>query len=157
MKHADTIAPTALDALEAAARAAQKHENEYRAEAAREIARLERERVFAFRRVRLVRLLCEAAARCEADKGGHGSKLASGAAAVAQRHAVAAEFGWDEEDARHKPVLDRIAGIGAHAGEDAGALQARLADFEAWYRSATGEPFYALFDVYVPEAPLVDF
>jgi hypothetical protein len=40
-----------LDELEAAAKAAQIAETRFRSEMAREIARVERERVFAFRRV----------------------------------------------------------------------------------------------------------
>ena len=32
-----------------------------------------------------------------------------------------------------------------------------LRDFEDWYRARGGGEFFALFDVYVPETPRVDF
>lgn len=150
MKHAST---TALDDLEAAARAAHDVENAYRAEAAREIARLEGERIFAFRRIRLVRLLANAAtgAATAAEDA-----ATTGGVAGAQRRAVAAEFGWDAGGERHKEILDRLAPVG-HAVAETGDVRASLASFETWYQGHAGEPFYRLFDVYVPEAPLVDF
>jgi hypothetical protein len=34
---------------------------------------------------------------------------------------------------------------------------AELEAFEAWFEGAHGKSFYALFDQYVPEVPVVDF
>ena len=168
MKHAATsAATTALHDLEQAAHAAQSAETAYRAEAAREIARLERDRIYAHRRIRLVRLLADAAVRCEAAAVEVPAKSAAAVTAVvakvdavsiaaAQRRAVAAEFGWDVDGERHKAVLDRLAPVAAAVTTN-GAVRPALADFEHWYQGSAGAPFYALFDVYVPEAPLVDF
>lgn len=143
--------------LEDAAHAAQDHEKRYRAEAAREIERLERERVFAFRRIRLARLLVSA---CE---GAEDETAACGAAAGA----VAGELGWSTEGETHKPVLDRLNDVTRALWRARGAASApaeqcapgagALADFERWYHAYAGLPFYALFDQYVPETPLVDF
>lgn len=147
MKH---HAGSFVEALEAAAVAAQDHEKRFRAEAAREIERLERERVFAFRRIRLAKLLAAAApAGASADD-----------AIAAGRRAVGEEFGWDTEGERHKAVLDRVgdlhrALLDAPAGGQ--PPTAALAAFESWYQGHAGQSFYALFDQYVPEAPLVDF
>src|SRR6478752_3535849 len=92
-----------LDDLEAAAKAAQLAETRFRAEMAREIARVERERVFAFRRVRFAKLLADAVASTEAPE----------AVPQAQRRAVANEFGWDSSGDRHRAVLDRVEVLGA--------------------------------------------
>lgn len=149
MRHA----AIALDELDAAAKAAQVAEAKFRADMAREIARLERERVVAFRRARFVRLLADAAVSAETTP----------AACVAQRRAVAGEFGWDAEGERHKVVLDRVEMLGRtlhthnEMGEAGPSVSEALKEFEAWYQEHAGEPFYALFDQYVPETPLVDF
>jgi hypothetical protein len=37
------------------------------------------------------------------------------------------------------------------------AVQEELAAFEAWFEGVHGTPFYALFDQYFPEVPVVDF
>ncbi len=143
--------------LEAAAHAAQDHEKRYRADAAREIERLERERVFAFRRIRLARLLASA---CD------GAADETAACALAAG-AVAGELGWSTQGETHKPVLDRLndvtrelwqaRGPAGAAADQATPGASALAGFERWYHAHAGLPFYALFDQYVPETPLVDF
>ncbi len=145
-----------LEDLEAAAKAAQAAETKFRAEMAREIARVERERVFAFRRVRFAKLLADAIASAEQPE----------AVTAAQRRAVANEFGWDSSGDRHRAVLDRVEVLGAafkpeteRASDERSTpdFASALKEFEAWYQGHAGEPFYSLFDQYVPEAPLVDF
>ena len=141
--------------LEAGAAAAQEHEKRYRAEAAREIERLERERVLAFRRIRLVKLIEPSGAADEA------------AAVTRARHALAGELGWDADSERHRAVLDRLGELARalwtathpsdHVSHAAAPPIAALAAFEAWYQTHAGQSFYALFDQYVPETPLVDF
>lgn len=147
MKHAPA---SFVETLETAAAAAQDHEKRYRAEAAREIERLERERVFAFRRIRLAKLLASAAPASASEA----ERIAAG------RRAVAEEFGWDEASERHKAVLDRVGGLHRallHPSGGSAQPSEALAQFESWYQGHAGQPFYQLFDQYVPEAPLVDF
>lgn len=154
MKHPPS---TLIDGFELAAKSAQQIENKYRADAAAEIARLEAARIVCFRRVRLVKLLAGASASAETEP----------ACLVAQRHAVADEFGWDAERADHKIVLDALQAPGRAvyialsqpSGTDAAVdtIAADLATFESWYEAHAGQPFYVLFDQYVPQAPLVDF
>ena len=147
---------TLIDGFDLAAKAAQAAENIYRADAAREIARLEAARVVCFRRVRLVKLLAGASAQAETVE----------AAVAAQRCAVADEFGWDADREDHKIVLGRLehpgravfASVQHPADEQAvTAIASDLEAFEDWYQRHAGQPFYALFDQYVPQAPLVDF
>ena len=134
-------------------RIAQAAEKALRLRMADEIAKLERQRAFAFRRTRLVTAL---ASVTDPDPE---------AAAAAQRRAVTEEIGWSGESEIETTILDRLKPVG-HAvwqcANDAdGATPAKvydtLEDFEAWYEGQYGKPFYALFDVYVVEAPVVDF
>lgn len=152
MKH---DAQDLLAELEAAAAGAQECEKRYRAEAAREIERLERERVLAYRRIRLVKLIAPSDAHDEA------------AAVARARSALANELGWEVQSERHAPVLDRLGELARtlwatthHGGDTRHTSQspvAALAAFEAWYQAHAGQSFYTLFDQYVPETPLVDF
>ena len=151
---------TLIDGFEVAAKVAQAVENKYRADAAREIARLEQARVVCFRRVRLVKLLAGPSAEAETVE----------ASVAAQRCAVADEFGWDANREDHKVVLARLEPPGraiwaalhlpvtaAHPRDAPPTLETELAAFEDWYQGHAGQSFYALFDQYVPQAPLVDF
>ena len=153
MKHPPA---TLIDSFEASAKLAQAAENEYRSQAGAEIARLEAERVVCFRRLRLVRLLAGASAEAETAE----------AALAAQRRAVADEFGWNPDRDDHKIVLEKLQSPGRavwtsvrrpDADDAITALADDLAAFEDWYRTHAGQPFYVLFDQYVPQAPLVDF
>ena len=147
--------PTLIDSFEVAAKTAQAAENNYRAEAAREIARLEHARITCFRRVRLVKLLTGPSAEAETVE----------AAVAAQRCAVADEFGWDAEREDHRIVLARLEHPGraiwmsfhSPAGDATHSLETELTAFEHWYQGHAGQPFYTLFDQYVPQAPRVDF
>ena len=146
---------TLIDGFDIAAKVAQAAENKYRAEAAAEVARLEAERVVCFRRVRLVKLLAGPSAQAETVD----------AALAAQRCAVADEFGWNADREDHKVVLANLEGPGraiwsslhGSAENPVGAIADNLAAFENWYQTHAGQPFYVLFDQYVPQAPLVDF
>lgn len=144
-----------IERLTEAANAARLAEDAYRREAAVRIDALARERTFAFRRLNLVRRLFTAVEGQEEPEG----------RAAAARAALRAAIGWAEEDERRRvildrfqPILDRIAGVPA---EDETLAEAPLPDliraFESWFEQETGNPFYALFDVYVPETPVVDF
>jgi hypothetical protein len=157
-----TPAATALLATyEAAARSAQAAEEELRKRMAAEVARLERQRAFAFRRTRLIRTLAQHAGAAETKPE---------EAWLAQRHAVRNELGWSEPSDAHDRILAHLEPVAtavrscanAEAAEGApkdasAAVQEELAAFEAWFEEAHGTSFYALFDQYFPEVPVVDF
>lgn len=135
-----------------AAEAARRAEDAYRREAAARIGALERARTHAFRRLNFVRLVI----------GALGED--AGAAPAAARTAVRQQLGWTEESERRTLVLDRLQPfIGAVAAMALGTAGPELppaealARFEAWYEAETGTYFWALFDRYVPETPVVDF
>lgn len=140
---------TAATRFEQAADAAKAAETAYRKAAAAEVARLERERVTAFRRVRLVRLLEEAAAGCPSSKD----------ALEMQRSRLCREFGWSGEAPGERAVLERIGPMCAALALREGApdIAPLLAAFEAWFEADRGVPFYSLFESYVQETPVVDF
>jgi len=158
------MTPPAATALlaeyEAAARTARAAEEELRKRMAAEVARLERQRAFAFRRTRLVRALAQHAGAAAAKPE---------EAWLAQRQAVRSELGWSEPSDAHDVILARLEPVGgairrcvtAAEGDGAAALaaavQEELATFEAWFEGARGMSFYALFDQYFPEVPVVDF
>lgn len=142
--------------FEAAAEAAQQAELRLRRSMAEEIARIERERTFAFRRTRLVRLLASSATGAEDEQ----------AAVAAQSQAVCEEFGWSAETAAHKEILERLEPVGiavwqyacaADAEVDSAATNDALRAFEAWFEAVRGQSFYRLFEHHVPDTPLVDF
>jgi hypothetical protein len=148
----DTIA----GAFQQAATAAKSGEDAYRKTAAAEIARLVAERVTAFRRVRLIEIL-ETAAVTVPD-----AAEASGA----QRRRLCEELGWDGDSAAQAEVLDRLAPLcraiadrvhQAHRGHADQPLMQELNDFERWFEASRKASFYALFDIYVQETPVVDF
>ena len=146
---------TLIDGFEVAAKMAQAAENKYRADAAAEIAQLEQARIVCFRRLRLVKLLAIEAAQAETVE----------VALAAQRRAVANEFGWNTGREDHCVVLDKLEIPGRavwaslhRPAEDAISTAANdLTSFEEWYQAYAAQPFYVLFDQYIPQAPLVDF
>lgn len=135
------------------ARIAQAAEQALRKRMADEIAKLERQRAFAFRRTRLVQALATV------------SEQNPEKAAAAQRRAVTEEIGWSGDSEIENTILDKLQPVGEAvwqcACEADGATPAKVYDtleeFETWYEGQYGKPFYALFDVYVVEAPVVDF
>jgi hypothetical protein len=141
--------------FEAAAQAARQAEEALRKRLADEIAASERKRTYAFRRTGLVRALALASVGVDREE----------AALAAQRKAVREELGWSGPSAAHDAILERLEPVGrvvwqCACGREAGtpsAVHAELEAFEAWFERAHGKPFYALFDQYVPEVPVVDF
>jgi hypothetical protein len=139
----------------AAAEAARRAEDAYRREAAARIEALARERTHAFRRLGFVRLVAGSVAGADPE---------AEEAPAAARATVRAALGWDEESERRTLVLDRLQpfldGVVATtlgtAGPELPPAEA-LGAFEAWYEAETGTNFWALFDRYVPETPVVDF
>jgi hypothetical protein len=147
-----------LDPLQAAAHEAEAAEGRFRRSAAARIAELEQARAFAFRRVNFMRAVAEAVASVEDEE----------AAAAHAGAALRARLGWASDSEARSEVAARFAAV-AHAlyralsPEEADATTARnevgqaLAAFEAWYAATHERPFWALFEHYIPETPLVDF
>jgi len=143
-------------AFESAAQVAQDAEARLRKSMAEEIARIERERAFAFRRTRLIRLLASSATGSENEQS----------ALAAQSQAVCGELGLSVDNPAHKEIIEHLEPLGkavwqcACASEeqvDSGAANAALREFEQWFETARGQTFYALFEHYIPDTPLVDF
>ncbi|MEQ1616094.1 MAG: hypothetical protein ABL904_25345 [Hyphomicrobiaceae bacterium] len=135
------------------ARIAQIAEQELRQRMTAEIAKLERERAFAFRRTRLIQAL---AGVTDPDPE---------IAAAAQRRAISSEIGWTGESDIEKTILDHLAPVARAVWQctcdmdevGSAEVMADLQAFEAWFETAHGKSFYALFDQYVSEVPVVDF
>ena len=142
--------------FESAAKAAQVAETELRKTMAVQIARLERQRAFAFRRTRLIRAL--------AGSTGAG---ASEAEEIwrAQRQAVRDELCWTGTGEAYEAILARLQPVAwavwqrvcAVEGEVLPAVVSELEAFETWFEGVHDKSFYALFDQYVSEVPVVDF
>lgn len=143
------VSDTAASWFDRAADTAKVAEMAYRKTAAAEIARLERDRVTAFRRVRLVRLLEDAA---------RGAETADDAA-KRQSARLCREFGWSGEAPGEAAVIERLQPVcRAVSGDGEGKdIAAALAAFEAWFEADRGVSFYSLFDTYIQETPVVDF
>ena len=165
-----TPAPSFLDALKLAADEAARAEDEFRRQMAARAKALERERAFAYRRLNFMHAVAEAVAAAESEE------IAVAAALAVLR----TKLGWSSDSEARAAVLARFApvaqqvfaalapvgeeagppgageGEGAPAAEPAGAVAA-LAAFEAWYRDTHPNPFWSLFEYYMPETPVVDF
>jgi hypothetical protein len=142
--------------FESAAKTAQFAEAELRKRVAEQIGRLERQRAFAFRRTRLVRTLANSA-------GAQDSQPEQ--VWAAQRQAVSDELGWTGKSDAYDAILVQLQPVAlavwqcacAADGEAPPAVAPELETFEAWFEGAHGKSFYALFDQYVSEVPVVDF
>lgn len=144
-----------LDHLKAAATSAHEAENALRKRMAEEIARLERQRAFAYRRLNLMNEIAKAVASAEDED-----------AAVARGLAVLrTELGWTSESETRKATLERfervvraaIAGLSStETAESAPDIADELSGFETWYESTYGKPFWVLFDQEIQEIPLVE-
>jgi hypothetical protein len=149
-------APALLDALKAAANQAAASETAFRRDIALRIKALERERAFAFRRLNLMRAVAAAVTGPEKDD----DAVAAGVAALRD------EIGWVGASEARTEVLDRFAEVAralravvapTEADAEPPDPLAALDAFEAWYADTHTGPFWALFDQYVPENPVVDF
>jgi hypothetical protein len=152
--------PSFLQTLKSAADNASAAEGTFHREVTERIKKLEQERAFAFRRLNLMQSIAGAVATTEDQ-----------AVAVANSLALLrSELGWDEISDSRSAILSRFApvagavfanltppnGDAGHApSPDAEVINA-LADFERWYAASYPTPFWALFDRYVPEMPLVE-
>jgi hypothetical protein len=142
--------------FEAAAQAAQEAEAQLRKYVAQEIARIEAERQLSFRRARVIHLLASSSFGSEDEA----------AALSAQAVAVREELGLKTENAAHEEIVAHLRPVGqavwacACSPEehvDPAAARAALGEFESWFETSRGRPFYSLFDRYMPDTPVVDF
>lgn len=147
-----------LAALEQAAHAAQREEIAFRSNVAAEIAKRERARQFAFRRLGLIKAVVTSS-----------SAAKDGAEALARgRAALKAELGWLSDSEARLPILEAWGAVtqavwrtlhpetAAEADHDRPSVGDALAAFEAWYETAHGSAFLALLDQEIPEMPVVE-
>jgi hypothetical protein len=145
-----------LDALASAAGDAERAESAFRHEVATRAKALEQARAFAYRRLNFMRAIAAVIADAEDEE-----------AAVANAQAVMRDrLGWAGESDARTATLSRFAPVARAAfaslappeaeaeGTDVGAA---LADFESWYAATHPQPFWVLFETYMPETPRVDF
>lgn len=146
-----------LDALRQDADRAGRAEDEYRHEVAARTKALEQERAFAHRRLNFMCAVAETVVAADSEA----------VAVAAAKSVMRNKLGWggDDDEARAE-VLERFAPVAqqvfkglAPADDEAPPpdVLAALNAFEAWYGSTHPGPFWALFEHYMPETPLVDF
>jgi hypothetical protein len=144
-----------LDELKCATERATAAENDFRREFAQRIKALESERAFAFRRFNLVRNIAEVVAGAESEE-----IAVAGATAM-----LRVKLGWSSDSEARAAVLSRFAPVAQAMfaslapPDDAAApdVIAALAQFERWYGETHPNPFWILFENYMPETPVVDF
>jgi hypothetical protein len=147
------MAPFLLE-LKTAAEAAKAAEGSFRREAAKQIAALEQERAFAFRRLNLMQAVAEAMASAESEE----VAVASAFATLRMR------LGWNSDSEARSEVITHFGPVAlavfrAPAGNDeaAGDVHEALTSFEHWCAETRGSPFWTLFEHQMPDTPLVDF
>jgi len=143
--------------LQAAADAVAEAETAFRRESAQRIAALERERIFAFRRLNFMRGVAGAIAGAADTEAAVASALDFLRAQLDWSSASAAR---DAVLARFSPVAQAMFAVGAPAERaiaDAIDVRRELAAFEAWYAETHAGPFWNLFENYLRETPVVDF
>ena len=149
--------PSFLVQLQATADAVAEAETAFRRESAQRIAALERERIFAFRRLNFMRGVAGAIAGAADTEAAVASALdflraqLDWSSASDARDAVIAQFA---------PVARAIFAVDAPAERavaDGPDVRQELAAFEAWYAETHTGPFWNLFENYLRETPVVDF
>ena len=146
---------SALDLFRAAASEADGAEAALRARYTEELKGLERARVFANRRLALMMALC---AHVEGAKD-------DASAYAAGEKALEEEMGLTRTSEAHVPLIDAFRPVIDLIDtllncEDEAAPQSvveALSAYEARYTALTGQAFFALYDVYRSETPVVDF
>ncbi len=146
-----------LDALSTAAEARAEEETDFRRQIVRRTKELEQLRSFAFRRLNLMRSVAEVVAGAESEE------IAVAAAGAVLR----AKLGWvSDSEARAEVVTGFVPVAQAmfadiapteDDGQEKPDVIERLTAFEAWYAQTHPNPFWVLFENYMPETPVVDF
>ena len=153
-----TPGPSFLDDLKRATERATAAEHDFRREIAQRIKALERERAFAFRRFNLMRAIADVVASAESEE-----IAVAGATAL-----LRAKLGWSSDSEARSAVLSRFAPVAqamfaslAPSDDDNAPpppdVVAALGEFERWYGETHPNPFWVLFENYIPETPVVDF
>ena len=145
-----------LDALAQAARQAEQAEIAFQREIATRTKALEQERAFAHRRLNVMRAVAAAVAHAETEEDAIAQALAT----------VREKIGWASESEARTETLMQFAPVARAAflsltppeadAEEVDVATA-LATFEAWYVGTHPQPFWMLFETYMPETPRVDF
>ena len=145
-----------LDLLKEAAAKTDSAEAAFRREIAERIKNFEQERAFAYRRLNFMRALAEATATAESEEIAVANALA----------VVRTKLGWSSDTEAQTAALSRLAPVAQamfanlapsekdEAPPDVGKA---LANFEKWYGETHDQPFWVLFEHYMPETPRVDF
>lgn len=155
-----SVQPAFIADLEATAGAAQRAEIAFRDSISVELARHERERQFAFRRVALARRMADAALGAEDLEKARAAQIA----------ALKSELGWHADTPQRQSIYEAWLGVcdavwaacrrpegdETPGGRSAGVAEA-LAAFEAWYEAEYGSSFLVILDVEIPEMPVVEF
>lgn len=145
-----------LDQLKTAADAASAAEAAFRQQAAEQIAALDRERAFAFRRLNLMRAIANAIVETETEELAVANALAT----------LRAKLDWSSDSDARALVLSRFSPVAQAMFGNLMPSQDQvplpdvaqaLAEFENWYAQTRATPFWSLFDHYRPETPVVDF
>ena len=145
-----------LDRLKAVADTASAAEATFRQQAAQQIAALDRERAFAFRRLNLMRAVADAIVEAEAEEQAVASALA----------VLRAKLDWSSDSDARDLVLSRFSPVAQAVFANLTASEndvplpdvaQALVEFENWYAQARDTPFWSLFDHYRSETPVVDF
>jgi hypothetical protein len=149
--------PSFLDDLKRATERATAAENDFRREIAQRIKALENERAFSFRRYNLMRAIGDVVASAESEE-----IAVAGATAM-----LRAKLGWSSDSEARTDVVSRFAPVAQamfaslapsdHEEAPEPDVIAALAEFERWYGETHSNPFWILFDHYMPETPVVDF
>jgi hypothetical protein len=150
---------TLLEQLQIAAEACARDEEAFRRDSERQLQTLTAQRVTAYRRHHVLRVMAAAAG----DREGHEE------ASAAMLDAALAETGWNEDDAACGEVADhlgavaaavltaRVAESTADEDRDASAAVEAMLRFEAWYRDRFGSGFLDLLEPERGFLPVVDF
>jgi hypothetical protein len=147
--------PTFLDLIRAEAAHCDAAEAECRARFADELRGLERARIFANRRAALAGALAAAIEGAGDDA----------AAYAAGERVLEEETGLTRASEAHAPLIDAFRPVidaidtllNCEDEASQESVPEALAAYEAMYKTRTGGEFLALYDVYRPETPVVDF
>jgi hypothetical protein len=150
------MAASFLDALQQGAADAETAEADFRREIAQRTKALEQARVFAYRRLNFMRAVAGAIAQAESEEIAVASALG----------VVREKLGWTSDSEARDEVLAKFAPVAQAAFRSLAPPEAEaeevdvgrsLAGFESWYAATHPQPFWVLFDTYMPETPRVDF
>ncbi|RWB19822.1 hypothetical protein [Mesorhizobium sp.] len=148
----DAMPASFLLELRTAAESAKAVETSFRHEAARQIAVLEQDRAFAFRRLNFMQMIADAIAPAESEDIAVASAFA----------ALRTSLGWNADSEARSQVISHFAPVALAMfrdtnGNQSANIRAALADFEQWYSETRGSVFWTLFEQQMPDTPVVDF